>query len=196
MPRKPRCLIDNGYYHILTRGNDRKNIFRCEDDYFRFLEIVRNYLEKFRIVILHYCLMPNHIHLLVQAQAGKDLPKFMQGTLQVYANYFRNKYDATGFVFQNRYKSLFIEKESYLVECARYIERNPLRANLTNDIYDYPWNSFSFYAKGMDNGIIKAPNPCYLGLSEQKSKRQRIFRDYILEERPYDHIVDKFFKFK
>jgi len=71
--------------------------------------------------------MPNHIHLLVQAQKAKDLPKFMQGILQVYAHYYRKKYCSAGFVFQNRYKSSFIDKDSYLLECARYIERNPLK---------------------------------------------------------------------
>jgi len=196
MPRKPRYLIDMGCYHILTRGNDRKIIFRCKKDYERFLEILKTYLEKFKIIIFNYCLMPNHFHLLIQVQEAKDLPKFMQGVLQVYASYFRKKYNSVGFVFQNRYKSFYINNENYLLECARYIERNPLRAEITNNIFEYPWNSFSFYTEGIENGIIKAANPCYLGLSESKTERQSRFRDYVFEDRPYDRMVDEFFSIR
>ena len=183
--------MDLGYYHIITRGNDRRSLFRCESDYVLFLRIVSRYLEKYSIRIFHYCLMPNHIHFLLQSIKARDLPKFMQGILQVYAFHFRENYGSAGFLFQNRYKSLSIEKESYLLECARYIERNPLRAKLCDDLSRYPWNSFLFYAEGKKNKIIKTPNPSYLQLSLLPKRRQLQFQNYILEERPYDEIVHK-----
>jgi len=148
-------------------------------------------LEKFGILIFHYCLMPNHVHFLLRVIKASDLPKFMQGILQVYASYFRNKYSSAGFLFQNRYKSLPVEKESYLLECARYIERNPLRAELCDDLFNYPWSSFLFYAEGKKNQIIKTPDPFYAQLSSRQKNRQIKFRNYILEERPYDQIVNK-----
>jgi putative transposase len=194
MPRISRNLKDNGYYHILSRGNDKKNIFRCEEDYMTFLAIVLKYLAKYKIWIYHYCLMPNHLHFLLQASEALHLPKFMQGLLQSYAWHFRKKYESVGFLFQNRYKSLFIGKESYLLDCARYIERNPIRSRLTHDLDKYPWNSFSFYANGLDDVIITNPNPCYLGLSKSKNVRQRRFREYVLQERPYDQLLDNAFK--
>jgi hypothetical protein len=122
---------------------------------------VKRYLEVYEVAILHYCLMPNHVHLLVQVEKAAHLPKFMQGILQVYAHHFKKQYEEVGFVFQNRYKSNLIENDSYLLECGRYIERNPLRAMLTEDLFTYPWSSFSFYAKGIDDGIIKIANPLY-----------------------------------
>lgn len=194
MPRKSRILVDGGYYHILTRGNDRRKIFRYKQDYNCFLRIIKRYLAEFQVSIIHYCLMPNHIHLLIQAQKAKDLPKFMQATLQVYASYFRKKYNSVGFIFQNRYKSYLIEKENYLLECARYIERNPIRAKIATDLLDYPWNSFSFYVRGINNGIVKTTNPLYLELAKTESERRQRYHDYIYEERPYEHIVDKVFK--
>ncbi len=194
MPRKPRILLDGGYYHVLTRGNDRKKIFRYKQDYNHFLKIIKKYLAKFQVNILHYCFMPNHIHLLIQTQKAKDLPKFMQAILQVYASYFRKKYNSSGFVFQNRYKSYFIEKESYLLECARYIERNPIRANMVGNLLDYPWSSFSFYARGTDNDIIKTENPLYLEFVKTELDSKQRYRDYVSEERPYEHIVDEVFK--
>ncbi len=194
MPRRSRKLTDNGYYHILSRGNDRKNIFRYEEDYLKFLVITIKYLAKYDVCVFHYCLMPNHLHFLVQVSTALHLPKFMQGILQSYAWYFRKKYDAVGFVFQNRYKSLFIERESYLMECGRYIERNPLRAKIIDDLHRYPWSSFSFYADGLHDVIIKYPNPGFLGLAGSQEGRQRRFRDYVLQSRPYEQLVDDTFR--
>ena len=194
MPRAPRYLLDLGYYHILTRGNDRKQIFRCKDDYNHFLNIVKEALEMFQINILHYSLMPNHLHLLIQSIKARDLPKFMQRILQVYAAYFKKKYDSVGFVFQNRYRSLYINNESYLLECARYIEKNPLRAKIVNSLFEYIWSSFLYYAEGKENGLIRVPNPNYLELSEDQKEKQRKFCEFILEERAYDSIIDNFFR--
>jgi putative transposase len=98
------------------------------------------------------------------------------------------------FSFKTVTKVCSKEKESYLLECARYIERNPIRSGAIHDLDKYPWNSFSFYANGLDDVIIKYPNPCYLGLSSSKSTRQRRFREYVLQERPHDQLLDKVFK--
>jgi len=196
MPRTSRSLADNGYYHILTRGNDRRNIFQCQDDYVKILEIINSYIEKFPVRVFHYCLMPNHVHLLLQAIISADVPKFMQGILQVYANYFRKRYNSTGFLFQNRYRSLHIEKESYLLECARYIERNPLRAKICNDLKEYPWSSYQFYIEGREDMIVKKPSPCFIEMSRSPIARRRIFQKYIIQERPYDQIVDRAFRIK
>lgn len=192
MPRKPRELLDGAYYHILTRGNDKKVIFRQPEDYSVFLDILKKYLECYQISIMHFCLMPNHIHLLVQATRAADLPRLMQGLLQTYGSYFRKTYAATGFVFQNRYKSLPIQKESYLLECARYIERNPLRAGLTDNLIEYPWSSYATYADeaGTKSEIVRSLNPLYLELSQTSEGRKRAYQDYVLEERPYERMID------
>lgn len=194
MPRKPRALVDDGYYHVVTRGIDKRRLFSYSQDYECFLEVVRKYLLQFKVSIIHYCLMPNHIHLLIQANKASDLPKFMQAILQVYASYFRKKYQSIGFVFQNRYKSCRIDKDSYLLDCARYIERNPLRAKIVDNLFTYPWSSFLFYAKGLPNDIIGKVNPVYLELAQDRERRQQIYQERVLEERPYEHIIDGVFK--
>ncbi len=196
MPRKARHIIDNGYYHIITRGNDRRRVFQSDDDYVRMLDITRLYLEKYQVQIFHYCLMPNHLHFLLQAIRSVDLPKLMQGILQVYANYFHKRYGSVGFLFQNRYKSIHIEKESYLLECARYIERNPLRAEICNDPKDYSWSSYLFYAVGKEDRLIEKLNPCFSDLASNPSDRQRMFRDFIRKEGPYDLIIDRVLKIR
>ncbi len=196
MPRRPRLLLDGGYYHIVTRGNDKRLLFRHQKDYNYFLGVIRRYLGRFQVYIYNYCIMPNHIHLLVQTKRAEDLPKFMQGILQVYANYFRGNYKSFGFVFQNRYKSNFIEKDSYLLECGRYIERNPLRAKITENLLSYPWSSFSFYAKGLSDDIIKMANPLYLEFGDTREECRHKYQDYVLAERPYETIVDKEFRLR
>jgi len=191
MPRQNRLLINKSYYHVITRGNDKKKLFRLKRDYKIFLRIMKEYISKRKIYILHYCLMKNHIHLLIYVEAAKDLPKFMQAVLQIYGAYFRKRYNSTGFVFQNRYKSQLIDKDSYLLECARYIERNPLRAKLVDNLFSYPWSSFLFYAKGIKDKIVSKVNLLYLELGQTPQIRQMRYQNYVLEERPYEAIVDK-----
>ncbi len=194
MPRQPRLIVDGGYYHVVTRGIDRRKLFYCIQDYKFFLATVSEYLKKFDVSVIHYCLMPNHIHLLIQAHKKEDLPKFMQGVLQVYAHYFRKRYSSVGFIFQNRYKSRRIDNDAYLLDCGRYIERNPLRASIITDVFSYRWSSFLFYAKGISDNIIKLPNPLYASLAAIDFERQKKYAERILETRPYEDIVDKEFR--
>lgn len=191
MPRRARVLIDGGYYHILTRGNDRRKLFRYKSDYRYFINILKKYLAKSNLNILNYCIMPNHIHLLIRAEIAQELPKFMQGVLQVYADCFRKKYNSTGFVFQNRYKSLLIEKDSYLFEYGRYIERNPLRAGIVQNLSDYEFSSYAFYAEGIKDKLITVMNPLYLELAQNEIERRQLYKKHVLTERPYEVIVDQ-----
>jgi putative transposase len=138
--------------------------------------------------------MPNHIHFLIQAREAAALPKFMQVALQVYANFFKKKYDSVGFLFQNRYKSEFIGDDAYLLECARYIERNPVRAGLVEDASRYAWSSFNRYAKGIEDDIITKLNPLFLGLAENQEARCKLYIDHVCKERLYERIVDKALK--
>jgi len=194
MPRYRRNLMDGGYYHILTRGNDRKVLFKRDQDYRVFIRLLAKYLETCLISIQHYCLMNNHIHLLLKLEVAKELPKFMQGVLQSYAHYFRKQYGSSGFLFQNRYKSLIIDSERYLLEAARYIERNPMRAGLVSDMGEYPWSSFHFYALGKPDKIIIKPSADYLALGETRELRQRRYTEFMGVARVYDEIIDEAFK--
>ncbi|MDD4907958.1 MAG: transposase [Candidatus Omnitrophica bacterium] len=194
MPRRPRILLDGGFYHVLTRGNDKRRLFTDRQDHVFFLNTIRIYLAKFQVRIVHYCLMPTHLHFLARLDAAGDLPKFMQGILQVYGDYFRRKYHSFGFIFQNRYKSLLIDSESYLLECGRYIERNPLRAGLVDDLSQYPWSSYNFYANGNKDDLVSLVDSLYLDLANRPQERKALYKKYVLAERPYDLIVDKTLK--
>ncbi|MDD3274776.1 MAG: transposase [Candidatus Omnitrophica bacterium] len=194
MARMARCLLDGGYYHILTRGLDRRRLFRCRQDFEYFLKLMRACRDKYMNFIIHYCLMPNHIHLLLKMRNGKDLSKFMQSLLQVYAVSYRKKYGSAGFIFQNRYKSKLIDNDAYLMECARYIERNPLRAKIIDKLEEYPWSSYHYYSRGKADNLINLNNPLYESLGQTAEDRRKSYAKYILQERLYEHIVDQAFR--
>lgn len=192
MGRPQRILIDNSVFHIMNRGHNKYKIFNSPDDYKQYKEIVRFYKKRYEFDIFHYCLMPNHIHLLLRIISGKDLPHLMQAINQSYAKYYRKQYKFKGNLFQGRYKSLHIDKDEYFLDCGRYIERNPLRAKMVGDLANYYFSSFNFYT-GLRKDDIISVNPLYEALSADPKERIRLYKSYVLQSRPYENIIDKEF---
>lgn len=193
MGRPSRILIDDGIYHIISRGHNRYKVFDSLDDYKAYKDIVRRYKKKFKFDLFHYCLMPNHLHLLLRISKGTELPSLMQAITQAYAKHYKKKCRFVGNLFQGRYKSPNIDKDEYLLECGRYIERNPLRAHMVGDLSQYYFSSYNYYANGREDDIITA-DPTYVSLSLDLTIRKQLYRDYLLQARSYENIVDKEFK--
>jgi putative transposase len=147
MPRPARITMENACYHIITRGNQKQPVFLSEQDYKRYLYFVWKYKKRYRFKLYCFCLMPNHVHLIIQVSNPAILKKIMQGLNLSYTLYFNLKHKKVGHLWQDRFKSKIIEKDAYLLECINYIETNPLRASLVANITDYLWNSFIFRAK-------------------------------------------------
>ncbi len=118
---------DGDIYHVINRGNNRMRLFHTDADFIFFLDLLKQYKALFPIVLYHYCLMSNHVHFLMKTIQGSDLSRLMQGINQSYSNYYKRTYQHMGHIWQGRYKSFKITKDSYLLECGRYIERNPLK---------------------------------------------------------------------
>jgi len=190
MPRKPRFLVDGGYYHLIARGNNRLFIFSLSGAFEVFEKMLLESKRKYPWKLSHYCLMANHIHLLGQIQAGNDLPKLMQYLLFEYSRWYRKEANYTGHLWQGRYKSYWIEKESYFLECGRYIERNPLRAQIVKSAEDYSWSSYRHYALGEPDSLIDE-DPYYEALGKVPEERQRNYREFLKLKGPYDRLVDK-----
>ncbi len=193
MARRPRLVMDEGLYHVIQRGNDRRKVFREDADYEYFCLLFEKYLPKYKSFLYHYCLMPNHLHLLIKVREAENLPKLMQGANLSYTLYFKKKYKFTGSLWQGRYKSIVIEKDEYLMECGRYIERNPVRAGIVKDPAKYEFSSFKFYSCGKKSGII-TEDILYKGLGSDQNERRIKYREYILQERIYDTILDNALK--
>lgn len=141
MPRRPRLVVPGGLFHIIARGIERRQIFLDSSDYADFLDRLEESLEKSKCRCLAWTLMPNHFHLLIQAGPHGTTP-LMRGLMTGYAGYFNRRYDRAGHLFQNRYKSIICDKDTYLLELVRYIHLNPLRAGVIRTIdklRSYPW---------------------------------------------------------
>ncbi|MBU0477775.1 transposase [bacterium] len=142
MPRLARTFMDYPCYHIITRGNQRQTVFMSEKDYTIYLGILKKAKHKYHILLYSYCLMPNHAHLLVETPFSSSLSKFMQWLNRGYSAYFNQTYRTSGHLWQGRFISKPILKDQYLIHCANYIESNPVRARMVENIADYKWNSY------------------------------------------------------
>lgn len=142
MPLVTRIFIDHACYHIIVRGNQQQQIFNQDKDFERYLNILIRAKRKYQISIYAYALMPNHIHLLIEAVISRNISKFMHWLNRGYTGYFNAQYSKVGHLWQGRFKSRPIIKGQYLIHCANYIEANPVRAELVNDIANYRWTSY------------------------------------------------------
>lgn len=143
MPRIRRQISYTKVYHIILRGIDKQDIFFCDNDYFRFLEIVEESKSKYKYEIYSYCLMSNHTHLIIYDQMS-NLSKIMQSIEISYSSYFNKKYERIGHLFQNRFLSKQIEDMEYLKTACRYIHQNPQRAGISRT-ENYKWSSYREY---------------------------------------------------
>jgi putative transposase len=189
MPRKPRLFNPEIPYHIIARGNNRQTLFHDSTDYQHFLFCLEKLKSEHTFDLYHYCLMPNHIHLLMKFGSLIDFQKISQRMLLLYAKHFSRRYTHIGHVFQDRFKSIPVEENSYLLECGRYIERNPLKAGMVQHPADYPWSSASFYLRSKRNQLLKK-NPLYENLSGQNQLRTQLYENYVVQNRPYEEAIE------
>ena len=147
MPRKPRQLSNTGIYHIVLRGVSSCCLFEDASDFYRFLDLLRQSKVKHKNQILAYCLMDNHVHLLLREETTGSVFKAMQGLLSQYASWFNRKYHRSGALIANRYKSEGIESDRHLMAAIRYIHQNPLNAHMVEKLERYRWSSYRDYLK-------------------------------------------------
>jgi len=144
MPRKPRVHSATSIYHVIIRGNNKQPIFEDSEDYLYFKHRLLFYKDKCDCKIYAYCLMSNHVHLLIKS--GPDgISSFMKRLSNSYVYWFNNKYRRIGHLFQDRFKSEPVESESYFKVVLRYIHNNPVKAGIVSHCKDYPYSSYSEY---------------------------------------------------
>jgi putative transposase len=152
MPRAARVIFLSVPYHIISRGNNREPVFQEKEDFEKYMEICRRYKDQYEFKLYHWVLMNNHVHLLIETKESSSLSKVMQGINLAYTIWFNRKKGKVGHLWQDRYRSAVVEKDNYLLECGRYIERNPLRAGIVKDLREYPWSSYRVYGYGKGDG--------------------------------------------
>ena len=141
MARPLRIEYPGAVYHVTARGNARESIFFDDEDRRSFLTILESVVDRFNWLCHAYCLMGNHYHLLIETPDG-NLSRGMRQLNGVYTQKVNRRYSRVGHLFQGRFKSILVDKESYLLELARYVVLNPVRAKLVTDPKDWEWSSY------------------------------------------------------
>lgn len=185
MPRQHRLLLSQSYYHIMTRGNNRHIVFRNDGDYYYYMNLVKRFKSELPFDLYHYCLMPNHVHLLIKTKNADDFSLFMKKINLAYFHHYRKMYNWVGHFWQDRFKSQPIGKDEYFIQCGKYIELNPVRAGLVKQPQDYQYSSYNYYTGSAANNLITTDifydllgdNPI-----DRHNKYQEIIIDDIIEE--------------
>ncbi|MDD5432368.1 MAG: transposase [Candidatus Omnitrophica bacterium] len=180
MPRIKRIVSCNSALHVICRGNNKNNVFHCDNDKLRYYSLLNELKNENKIDILHYCLMDNHVHLILNLKPESKLSRFMKQLNLTYFYYYSKLYDYCGHLWQDRFKSNIIEVDSYLLQCGKYIELNPVRAGVVSHPAEYRFSSYNCYAKGKPDSLITL-SPAYLGLSDSATSRQKQFIDFVID---------------
>lgn len=178
MPRVRREKCSNSIYHVIVRGNNREDLFRDYMDREVYLKRVKHYKEKFQMEIYAYCMMTNHVHLVVYDN-GQDISKFMQGLNLSYAIYFNKKYDRCGHVFQGRFTSVMVKSDDYFIHVSKYVHLNPVKAHIVADAAEYNWSSFKCYMENQDKRKIVNTERILKYFSEKIGEAKRLYLEYI-----------------
>jgi len=147
MARPVRIEYPGAVYHVVCRGNNRQAVFRDDRDRKRYLERLSLYCEQKKVDLLCYCLLTNHVHLVLETPQG-NLSKMMQAFQTSYTVYFNKRHGRSGHVFEQRYKAFVVDQDNYLLEVSRYVHLNAVAARLAERPAQYPWSSYASYLKG------------------------------------------------
>jgi REP element-mobilizing transposase RayT len=144
VPRRARERSETGIYHIILRGNSKQEIFHDDEDFIRFIETLYRYKTETNMKVYGWCLMNNHVHLLSE-KGEEEISATMKRIGVSYVWFYNRKYDTTGHLFQDRFKSEIIDSDKYLMTVIRYIHQNPVKARLVKNPADWKWSSCSGY---------------------------------------------------
>ena len=145
MPRTARASVGGVCYHVINRGNGRRQVFRKDDDYLAFLKAIGHACIEVPMPVLAYCLLPNHFHLAVRPVGDGDLSRWMHWLLNTHVRRYHKHYGTSGHIWQGRFKAFAIQEDEHLLTVLRYIERNSVRAKLAARAERWPWSSARFW---------------------------------------------------
>ena len=187
MARLPRLIVPNQPHHVIQRGNDRQIIFREEADYQRFLVWLKETARFYEVAIHAYVLMPNHLHLLATPSNDTGVALMMQKVGRFYVPWFNKKYERTGGLFEGRFRTSLIDTDRYFLACSRYIELNPVRAQMVMAPGDYPWSSYAHHA-GVRTDSIVTDHTLYWSLGNTPFQREAAYMDMVQQGMPQEEV--------
>jgi len=181
MPRQARFLPPDNIFHIMCRGNNGNDIFHSPLDYLKYLELLDRFKAEHPFDLFHYCLMTNHIHLVVRVHESNGFSTFMKKLNLGYFKHYQKEYGWAGHFWQDRFKSKLITQDIYLIQCGKYIELNPVRAEMVSSPEEYLWSSYHYYARGKANRRLTR-DIFYDTLGKDDSRRQAAYAKILVEE--------------
>lgn len=187
MSRHPRLVIPGVALHVRQRGNDRQNCFRHDNDRLVYLSMLRDLSRLRRCAVHAYCLMTNHVHLLLTPADEVGCALMMRDLGRCYAAYFNRRYEKSGALWERPFRSCLVDSADYVIACYRYIERNPVRAQMVAQPGDYPWSSYASNACLRSDSIVE-PHAEYLALGHDEVSRPRAYRDLLGEKEVADSL--------
>jgi putative transposase len=168
--RRTRLIIAGQPHHVVQRGHNRGIVFFADDDYLYYKECLKNAAEKYGCTIHAYCLMTNHVHLLVTPVTKEGLSRMMQMLGRLYVRHINKRKKRSGTLWESRFKVSLVDAEGYLLSCMRYIEMNPVRARMVRKPENYPWSSIRANRLGETDALISA-HPVYESLGATPASR-------------------------
>ena len=175
MPRRARLAVPGVAWHIIQRGNNRSACFYADEDYRKYLAILREQARNHGCAVHAYVLMTNHVHLLATPERADSASLMMKHLGQRYVQYVNRTYRRTGTLWEGRFRSCLAQSEGYVLACYRYIELNPVRAGMVAHPADYPWSSFRANGQGGRDALL-TPHAEYAALSHEPAERIRAYR--------------------
>lgn len=183
MARLPRFCPPGLAQHVVQRGNNRNICFAAEADFSAYANWLKQYADECQVAVHAWVFMTNHVHLLVTPATESGVSTMMQAVGRRYVRYFNHQYSRTGTLWEGRFKSSLVQSRTYLLQCYRYIELNPVRAGMVGDPSEYVWSSYRCNALGVDAQLCKAHEE-YLNLGKDKESRlcayRALFRDHVV----------------
>ncbi len=176
MPRRARLAVPGIPWHIIQRGNNRTACFYAEEDCRRYLDTLREQAEKHGCAIHAYVLMTNHVHLLLTPMREDSVGLLMKHLGQRYVQYINRTYRRSGTLWEGRFRSCLARDQTYVLGCYRYIELNPVRADMVGHPREYRWSSYRANAEGMQDSVI-TPHEDYLRLGGSDEARWEHYRN-------------------
>jgi putative transposase len=192
MPRSPRAAAGGICYHILNRGNARRQIFFKDGDYQAFLKALGHACVQVPMRVLGYCLMPNHFHIVVWPREDGDLSRWLQWLLNAHVRRYHQHYQSSGHIWQGRSKSFPIASDEHLLTVLRYVERNAVRARLTRRAERWPWCSARWWRDGeqppayLDKGPVERRADWLDWVNEPQTEAElQALRTSVVRGRPF-----------
>lgn len=179
MPRKHRIAFPQLPHHIVQRGHNRQTVFIADSDRLAYLDTLREFREKLEISVYGYCLMTNHVHLIVNpGHDAANLSLLMKRLAGRHTRRINRLEGRTGTSWEGRFKCSPIESDRYLLACTRYVDLNPVRAHIVAKPEDYPWSSYRERAGFAECGWLDA-DPCFTALADNSRQRQKLYREFV-----------------